>query len=208
VKEVHVGAMQTLLANQMRDWTDDAEAWRGERAIGLHTYEMVRDGQILSLLTNEESKEFIAQGPQRFGRAIQKNIDEDELFYLRTMRKIIEVCRDPYFKRLKTLADIGAELESRHSGPNQAFVAELLLKKDLQWGQRQQAIDRAAMEAWLVALSSATGVLLKQQPINSLTGRPYRVVKAGSRIEVYDLNLTGGFDEVWPEPLIVAALYR
>jgi len=207
-KDVHLGAMQTLIANQMRDWTDDDEAWRGERAIGLHAYEMVRDGQILSLLTDAESKEFMEQGPQRFGKAIQMNLDADELFYLRTMRTVIEACRDPYFKRLKTLTDVGEELESRRAGPNQAFVADLLLRKDLQWGQRQQAVDRAAMEAWLVALSSASGVVLKQQPINPLTGRAYRIVENGSRIEIDDINLTGESDEVWKEPLVVPVLYR
>jgi hypothetical protein len=208
VQEFHIGAMQSLISNQLQSWTEDAEAWRGERAIGLHAYEMVRDGQILSLLTTEESKQVLEQGPQRFGRAIQKNLDEDELFYLRTMRKVIEICRDPYFKRLKSLTDLGAELESRRKGSNQAFVADLLLKKDLQWGQRQQAVDRAAMEAWLIALSSSKGVILKQQPVNPLTGRAYRIVEEGSRIEVYDVNLTDEVADVWSEPLVVPVFYR
>ena len=208
VQREHVEAMLAAIVQQLEEWTDDAAAWRGERAIGLHAYEMVRDGQILSLLTPEEAKKVADEGPGRFGRAVIKTIDEDETFYLRTMREIIDCCNVPYYRRHQQLAQIEKEFAARQGGPSEPIVADMLLRKDLQWGQRLQATDRVLMEAWLLALSAALGEVAAEPPINPLSGEPYRIVQAGSRVEVHGVNPDDGAEPVWDEPLVAPVFER
>ena len=46
------------IASQLASWPPDADAWIAERAIGLHTYDMIRDGHLSSFITKEELEEF------------------------------------------------------------------------------------------------------------------------------------------------------
>ena len=86
-------------------------AWIGDRAQGLHTYELIRDGYLTSLLSRSElallneDRQFNA-----FLRATTENVDADELFYLRTMRRIIQECAQPFFHRKLTLQQLEEDL--------------------------------------------------------------------------------------------------
>jgi hypothetical protein len=207
VTRAHIDALRSALARECDRWTSDDLAWRGERAIGLHAFEMVRDGQILSLLDAEEAQRVMDEGPQRFGRALQKNIDDDEAFYLRTMREVIAISSLPYYERHERLKRIGGQLAERRGGPQEAFVSDFLLSKDLLWGQKMQAVDRAAMDVWLVALSRAVDAPLTDEPVNTVTGEPFTMTDEGNRIVIEHINPTEDEDTViWQEPLVVPHL--
>ncbi|MDP6557360.1 MAG: hypothetical protein QGG71_22030, partial [Pirellulaceae bacterium] len=53
------------------------------------------------------------------------------------------------------------------------LVADLILWKNVQEGQRLQALDRARCEAWSIALAASVGAPRPAYNINPLTGRRY-----------------------------------
>ena len=46
-----------VVQGQLQNWPPDQRAWIGDLALGLHTYEMVRDGRLLSILSEAEIRE-------------------------------------------------------------------------------------------------------------------------------------------------------
>ncbi len=49
--------LQELIGGQLARWPSDASVWAGDRALGLHTFEIVRSGEIATLLNWSELKE-------------------------------------------------------------------------------------------------------------------------------------------------------
>ena len=89
---------------QTSDWPADADAWIGDRAAGLIAYELVRDGYYLSLLEQGELKQLQTEGLVAVTtKAVMRNVDGDQQFYLAAMRRMIESCRQPYFERVAEL---------------------------------------------------------------------------------------------------------
>lgn len=180
-KVVH-GHLYDLLSKQLVTWPADRLAWIGERAEGLHTYELVRNGHLLTVLDEaelvqlRESKDFKATV-----RQIREAIDEDELFYLNAMRQIIEECEQPYFERVTRFAELRAKIEQAASESTHPFVAIHALLKDFEKGQLLQAKDRALCEAWALVLAMAAGQPLPDIPVNGLTGAPYRLLQQKER---------------------------
>lgn len=175
--------LQTVQA-QLHNWTDDAHAWIGERAIGLHTYELVRDGALLILLTEDEVKDFEREGDLRIlAKAARRNADRDQVYYLETMRQVIEACRKPPYARLGLLNSITSELDAHRGASDYPFVAGRLLLKGLAAAHAIQAHDRANWEAWAVALDMATGGS-PGKAVNPFTGKPYIVAQENSLVIV------------------------
>ncbi|MCG8587271.1 MAG: hypothetical protein MI757_21410 [Pirellulales bacterium] len=166
-----------ILAGQLGDWPDDRRAWIGDRAIGLHAYEMVRDGQILSMLTDEEYKALAEKGTlAHLPIALQGKgvLDRDQLFYLTTMGRVIDACQEPYFRRKKLFADIRQELEDAKRSSEFRFVSGRMLLPDIETAQQQQARDRARCEAWTLAIAKAVGAPPPEFDVNPLSGKPYQ----------------------------------
>lgn len=175
--------LQTVQA-QLHHWADDAHAWIGERAIGLHSYELVREGALLILLTEEEVKDFEREGDLRIlAKAARRNADRDQIYYLETMRQVIEACEKPPHARLELLNSITGELEERRGASDYPLVAGRLLLKELDAAHAIQARDRANWEAWAVALEVATGGG-PGKTVNPLTGKPYIVTRENSLVIV------------------------
>lgn len=168
--------LRELLALQIDQWPPDANAWVGDRALGLHIYEMIRDGQVLSVLTPEEYKQFSEDGTlKELTRAIGATLEKDQHFYLRTMRKQIDSCEAPYYQRVEQLNQVKQELTQLQASAEYPLVADRILLLGLEEANQRQAADRADCEAWLLALSAASGATPPDFEINPRTGRPYIV---------------------------------
>jgi len=180
----HLQALLQTVQGQLHTWPDDAGAWIGERAIGLHAYELVRDGALPALLTEEEIEDFKREGDLRLiAAAAQRHADDDQLYYLETMRQVIRACEKPYHTRRPLFDSIEDELQQRWGSPEYPLVAGRLLLKDVAAGQTLQARDRANVEAWALALAAATGQTVPQ-PINPLTGKRYQLTRDDALIVV------------------------
>jgi hypothetical protein len=147
-----------LLAEHTADWPADARAWAGDRAAGLLVYELVRNGQYLSLLSRDEVEQLTREQTLRItAQAVMRNIDEDERFYLQAMRQLLDSCRQPYHERQATLIEIRRQLEEREQSARYPMVAGKLLLVDFELCHRSQAEDFARCQAWMLALGAALG---------------------------------------------------
>lgn len=185
----HVEQLAVTMAEELADWPRDADAWIGDRAVGLHAYELVRAGKTPMLLTQEE----VAHLPDHSTLAdlalvAKQSVDVDEHYYLRAMRRLIEACRQPYYLRLPRFAELAHDLQQRENTPSYPLVAGRLLLSQIQQGQAVQAQDRANCEAWALALTQAIGQPSPPYRVNPLTGAAYQVVAERGEIVVGNLN--------------------
>jgi len=184
---------------QLDSWPPDANAWIGERAIGMHMFEMIRDGYILSLLTYDEIKQFKKDGTlTALARSAVKTIDEDQWFYLQTMRKIIEHCDEPYYRRKKVFQDIRRRIHATRETDEYPVIAARVVLEEFEEGHKIQAIDRARCEAWALALAESLGRQRPKYPINPYTGQPYRIDRQQTRVVVHGIT-----DAVTDQPVVV-----
>lgn len=165
-----------LLAGQLDRWPPDARAWIGDRALGLHTYEAIRGGDMIWLLTDQEVQQLAEEmSLSVFEAAALRGIDADEVFYLQTMHELIAACERPFFQRREVFVRMGLRLSELDNTPEYPIVAGRMLLRDVEQGQRIQAEDRAACEAWCIALALAAGKSPPPFEVNPLSGKPYEV---------------------------------
>ncbi|MCA9119312.1 MAG: hypothetical protein H6822_06265 [Planctomycetaceae bacterium] len=168
--------LKMLLDQQLERWPDDATAWIGDRAQGMHTYELIRGGYLLSLLSYDEIREYRDEiGIDKLAALVAENIDQDELFYLRSMRDIVEACSKPHYERAEVFRQIEANLELMRGSSNYPFVADQLLLMQMSQGSRLMALDRARCDAWALALHLACDDEPGNKTTNPLTGDEFFV---------------------------------
>ncbi len=188
-----------LLKTTLDDWPPDRRAWIADRAVGLHTYEMVRDGQLMSILTAQEIARLEARGELKGYRlALEKTIDSDEAFYLKTMRTLIDACKKPFYERGERFQEIETELDSLKDTAQYPLFAALILLPDLVSGQRRQAEDLARCRAWMVALGAALGTGDSDRHINPLTGRSFVPETTSTSVRLEPVEGEGGTAIVVP----------
>ena len=196
-----------VLAEQLTSWPDDSRAWVGDRAIGLHAYEMVRDGQILSLLTEEEYKAAIEDETlMHLPVALRANgvLDRDQQYYLDTMQRIIDASKNPYYERKKLFMTIRQELDEAKRSGEFRYVSARILLPEIQRLHRMQARDRARCEAWTLAIAKAVAAPLPEIDRNPLTGKPYHIhveSHAGQPTRVVVTGIGESVDD--DEPVVV-----
>jgi hypothetical protein len=191
-----------LVRGQLSAWPPDADAWIGDRAMGMHSYEVVRDGDIALLLTDREIEAFSQSGSiEELPKAAMDVADRDELFYLGAMRKIIESCRRPYHQRANMAKKILAEADAKANSPDYPLVAARLLLPNIDLGLRMQAEDRGAVEAWAAALDAALGRTVTNT-VDPLTGKKYQISRRKEQISVLQPGSVDGQDG----PLLVVPL--
>lgn len=181
-----------LLARQLADWPSDADAWIGERAQGLHTYEMIRGGYLLSILSEQELQTLRQEaGISSTVKAVARHIDADQHYYLAAMREVIDACDMPFFERRQRLAKIEHDLREIRNSPEFPLVAGRLLLTDLVAGHRAQAQDLAQCQAWYLALALASGA---EPPslIHPETGMAHAAENDGYRVLVRLAQSNGG----------------
>jgi hypothetical protein len=182
-------SLRQLLETSLAQWTPDRHAWEGDRILGLHAYEMIRDNQLLNVLTAREIDALKRDGKlEPFVTAVMQGVDDDQWFYLHAMRQVIDHCDRPFFERRKVLDQIAAELESLRATSRFPIFAARVLLPNLLSGHRAQALDRARCEAWTLALSAATGRPVNEPPVNPVTGVPFRLGTSERSVEVESID--------------------
>jgi hypothetical protein len=183
--EMHAKLIE-LVDRQLSRWPADSDAWIGERAEGLHTYELVRDGYLLSILPFEDLRKFREEiGVEKLGQVVAANLDFDELYFLKTMRKVIAGCSQPFHQREALFQQIEEELEKLRSSDRYPFVADQLLLDEIANRQRLVALDRSRCEAWRIALANASGSnAALGEVISPVTGQPFSVVRDNEKVTV------------------------
>lgn len=185
VQRKHLEGLFNLVQNQLAHWPGDAGAWVGDRAQGMHTYEMVRDGRLMELLQPADIARMGGRDSERdLAGAAQRTVNSDELYYLRVMRRVIDACADPYYRRAALFQDIRTDLQQKHGTGEFPLVAGYVLLPGVAEAQAIQARDRALCEGWALALANAAGLALPPYRANPVTGLPYKVVRNAGRVEV------------------------
>lgn len=184
-----VERLHRVIDQQIATWPLDSQLWEGDRLQGLITYEIIRSGHYFSLLPADEMKTLEEQGILKTtARAVLKNIDDDEQFYLRAMRQMIEASNQPYFLRKSRLDTLRAELDNLRLQPLEPLIASSMLLVDFDAAHRWQAIDRSRMDAWSLALGAALGKDVS--PIESqLTGELFRITAVEERLVISGVSV-------------------
>ena len=209
LQEKQLKRLHRDIAAMIAQWPDDALVWRGERAQGLHAFEMVRADDLLSLLGEDELDVARNRGLNEFTENILDQVDEDEQFYMSAMQQVIAACDMPYHARADAIDKIMVDVEELDGNTKSAWLSANMLLTNVSDGLYWQGHDRALAEAWLIALNAASGDMPTEK-INPLTGRPFI-------IEVGELHVTlwgisdengGGWATIEPlvEPLVVPRL--
>lgn len=183
----HLERLHDAVRAQLKAWPSDAEATIGDRALGMHAYEMIRAHDVIGLLTPEEIEQFGKEGVlKELTAATVRSVDHDELYYLQTMRKIIDHCDRPYYLRVERFDAIAAELQEMRNSAEFPIVAARLLLPDIRKLHEMLAQDRANWEAWAWALALASATRRQPPPwqTNPLTGEKYRHVTMDQLIVV------------------------
>jgi hypothetical protein len=177
--------LAAMLRGQLDRWPPDKDAWIGDRAQGMHTYELIRDGYLLSILSIEEIRQYRNEvGIEKLGQLIAQNVDYDEYFFLRTMRRAIEACEKPFAERKTLFRSMATEMEQMRATPSYPVLADQLLLPNMESGHRLQALDRARCEAWWIALALSVNEPVDDHLVNPLTGLPYIIERLPTRVVV------------------------
>jgi hypothetical protein len=189
ITRAQLDELGAMVRSQLKAWPSDADAWIGDRALGMCAYELVRAGRLMDLLTQPEWQQFDEEGIlEELPVVAQRTVNQDELYYLQAMRRIIEGCRRPYHERKAVFAAIREDLQEKRNAPDFPLVAGRLLLPEIEQGHAIQARDRAACEVWALALSRAAGRRSPGYQVSPLTGSQYEVVEQEATVVVYDVG--------------------
>jgi hypothetical protein len=195
--------IQELLLIELALWSPDADAWIGDRAQALHGYEVIRAGQINNLIDADFEEHLAYEGLlKEFLHTAQHAIDPDQLYYLKTMRSLIAAAQQA--KRSRNAKSCKARryaMQRIYDGMrNRDKDAETLIATRLFLAGLSDAIrhideDRAACEAWVLALAYALGHKRSKNisTINPVSGTPYQEsVENGVAVVWHDGGGIGG----------------
>jgi len=189
ITRVELLSIAKILDKQLDTWPPDAACWIGDRAQVLQSYEVIRAGALRMLLTKEEVQQFRSEGILAGLQQLSADdIDRDELYYLQTMRRIIDACQEPFHLRKPLLTGIRRELHERRNAADFPILAARLFLPGIEEAQRQQAEDRARCEAWAIAIHLAAGRSQPQFELNPATGQAYEVRQEATRVTAWTRN--------------------
>lgn len=172
-----------MLKEQLVQWTPDREMWVGDRAGGLKCYNLVRLHGLDGALEPEEIDELKTRGIYNtFSRQLLKRIVADEVFYLQTMRNVIEQSQKPFYQRLTALNNVEEQLRAKWGTENEPVIAGFLLRhiKEL---MQYCALDRTKCETAVLAMETALNIPVTVK-METLYGKDYEVQKSGKEIRV------------------------
>lgn len=177
--------INSLVERELKRWSPDADAWIGERAIALHTYEMIRDGHLLSFLSVDEISQARKKGSiHALGESVALNLQHDEYFYLSEMHEIISACRLPFHERAAALRELERKVRSLEGTPEYPYVAAKILLPRLPAGHRRQGEDLANWLTWSVAFQAALGTPGTTDILDPISGEPYVIALEDTRVVV------------------------
>lgn len=185
--------LQRLMAQHTANWPADEQSLVADQAHGLLIFELVRNGRFESLIGKDAWKDLERKGIGRTtATAAVRDVDLDELFYVRAMQQQITSANRPYLERLPVLEALSHELEERRGTGDYPLVSGELLLAGLGDVHRTLTEDRCRCEAWLIALSAANNQPLATLPPCPLTGQPYQLTQDRQRVTVTGCELRCG----------------
>ncbi|MGY8769596.1 MAG: hypothetical protein ACKVH8_14360, partial [Pirellulales bacterium] len=199
IERQHLVYLRDTLSQHLAQWPQDADGWIADRACGLHFYEMVRDGELLSVLPEEEIKALTESKELELTiKAINRNLNQDELFYLTEMRHTIEACQKPYHLRINLLLHQSDRLIALGDTSKYPTLAAKYLIKDQFQHQALQAQDLSRNLAWVAALSLALDESLDESslPLNPLNGKSLEVSVEVNRIVINNVVPRGSSKQI------------
>ncbi|MEN1679748.1 MAG: hypothetical protein AAGJ46_09145 [Planctomycetota bacterium] len=200
-QKVDVERLYTLLRQSLDDWPGDDAPLVGDRAVTLHAYEALREGMYKTLVTKEEKAMLDRRG--LLGRVADpkpRELDADQLAYLEVMAGLIEAAAEPHYKRADQVKNLLGRVAPDTDGASRAPLAAYLFLPGAGDALEEMARDRAACEAWAVALASVGGLDRPPYRVNPVTGEDYELVRSRSGVEVRtgDSRLRDPFAEDLP----------
>ncbi|MGL4512574.1 MAG: hypothetical protein ACRCT8_05740 [Lacipirellulaceae bacterium] len=174
-------ALYAVLRDQLANWPSDRRMLLVDRAVTLHAYEAVRDGQANRVLTIGERARLDRAGKlEPLVSAGGADFDRDAANYLRGMNRLLDAADGgPFFERLAELDKARGEA----SRPPDLLAARIFLA-DVPDALRLLARDRARCEAWSIALASAGDFTMPPFRINPTNGRAYDVDRDAEWVRV------------------------
>ena len=182
--------LRNMLSEQRENWVPENTAWFGDRASGLALYHRVVWFGPDDVLEEAQLDELKARGVlEAFKKSFKKYHEADNVFYLQSMQKILDVSREPFLMRQDVLNQIQEELRAReHSYDSndlatEPFMANLLLK-DIDRLMLIFAQDQAALDRALVLTLVSLGQSNTSRYRNPFTGEPYEIQKADGFLSI------------------------
>jgi len=189
IQREHLQQIYDLLLRQMANWPDESKPWIVDRAIGLQTFELVRQGNYLSLLDKEETDKLEEEGMQVIkSRSVLRYIDQDEMFYLAIMRRLIGVVKVPYNERTSVRDEIKAKIKAAPESEQYPQVSVELLLDGIDNAQRRISDDRARCEAWVLAVAHSITAQAPDYAKNPTTGEAFEILSDENVVEVKGLT--------------------
>lgn len=178
------GLFLEFFTRTLAHWPKDGVAWNGERARGMQVYEWVRRRGLEDVLDEAAIADLERRGVlDRVLENLPKTLNGDQVYYLKAMKFLIAECTKPYYQRTNALRTITDELQSVHGKPEEPVVAGFLLGSVRQ-NMQTQAVDRAQIEACVIALSLAGGLPEPPHRLEPIFGKPYQIDRGETRIHV------------------------
>jgi len=168
--------LSNLIVAQLARRPSDADLWRGDRALGLHAYEMMRSGELLSLLTEEEIEALRQRGKlYEVANRLTAQADQDQEFYLAAMRELIAACEASYQERIRVITKIEDRLAALSGTPAEPYLAGKVLLANLRTANEMLSIDLATWRALARLLSADGHAGQSDHSINPITGKPFEI---------------------------------
>ncbi len=186
-----------LVHKQLELWPDERDVWVADRSDGLHAFEMIRQGYVLSVLSAKEFEKIEREiGLDRFHAAVSANIDVDELFYLQATRRLIDGCERPYSERIGVFEEIAEEMGRLRTTEEHPMLSDWILLSHVQIGHRELALDLARMQAMSLALCHLLNLPNRDYSQNPLTGLAYRIENDRETVRVFGVGHEGDDEPV------------
>jgi len=137
-------------------------------------------------------------GRYKFMRGFTKYREADEVFYLRSMQKILDVSNEPFVKRQDVLNQINKGITDKENTyddkgiATEHFLAHLLLK-DVDRLMQIFAQDQSALNRVLVVILRSLGQSNTDNFRDPFTDEPYKVQKVDGLLSISATNLPRSF---------------
>ncbi|MDA7950010.1 MAG: hypothetical protein MPJ24_00850 [Pirellulaceae bacterium] len=174
-------AIHRQFTKELKNWPDEYPPFVSERAKGLHAYEMIRDGHLMSLLSDDELENLRkARKILSFSSHVKNSLDDDEYFFLKTIRNLQrEITEKPYHLRADFFDLIHNELEQADKKGSYPLVFDLLFLDELETAYHNLTQEKSRTMAWVALLERSLQIPREAPMINPLTGRPFEVYRSG-----------------------------
>lgn len=176
LQRADIERLYTMLRRALDAWPSDAASLLGDRAITMHTYELVRAGLFDNVVTTEERQTLKERRLLEPMQAMTASlIDADELAYLRAMGALIEAAEAHYHERAELIASALAPFDPDAARSAETPLATHLFLPGIDRAMKEMARDRSITEAWALALAAVGDIDLPPYKRNPLIGVEYEI---------------------------------